>query len=474
MDRERAGRDTNLTSDIVKNMNRTYPQGGVFKNKLKTNMKKTMTVGAVAIALLTAMSCSQTETDVLIETGSDDDQVALGISPNLRVDAGTKVATKSVVSGDLIAYDAAKYADDAPGLGVLVTNSGSTGWYTPDGTDYTGHHVWYMGNEKGAGWISIKAKGNTFALTREAPYYLTKTIGKVYAYYPYDATITSSLSGISSEADLKIPVAIVASGTIDATKNNAKKYWNNSAWTSSKSTDLVNLSLATEKDYLYFAGTDGRNVNNGRADGEAPVLPEADPDNMNANNPGYKINLDMRHGLSMISFRVYDGGKLTTADVNFTKFQVKNSAAGASPFKMGGGSMSLVDGAITGVSTAGDINRTVTGYVLMRQVEGGETEGEHAFVSTGTTTTSINGKTVSKSVSAIVYPTVFSDGDIEAVITLKEGSNSAVDYTIALPGNTWEANSNYIYTLSAGRNKLTVMDVTVEAWADEEQEEIPL
>lgn len=434
-----------------------------------------MRMGAMAIALLTAVSCSETETDVVIETGGDD-QVALGITPNLKVDAGTKTATKSVVSGDLITYDAARFSDTdvVPGLGVLVTSSNSNGWYTPDGTDYAGHHVWYMGNDKGAGWISIKTKGNTFVLTKEAPYYLTKTIGKVYAYYPYDASITGNLSSISSESDLKIPVTILASGAIDATKNNAKKYWNNSTWTSTKSTDLVNLSLTTEKDYLYFAATEGRYVNNGRADGQTPVLPDADPDNMNANNPGYKINLDMKHALSMISFRVYDGGKLSTNQVKFTKFQVKNNATGTSPFKMGNGSMSLVNGAITGVSSNGDINRTITNYVLMRQVDESGTEGEYAFKSTGSSSTGTNGKTVSKTVSAIIYPTEFADNDIEAVITLQEGSDPVVEYTIALPGTNWEANSNYIYTLSAGRNKLTVMDVTVEAWNDEEQEEIPL
>lgn len=438
-------------------------------------MRKTMTMGVMAITLLAAVSCSEAETDVVIGSGNDD-QVALGISPNLKVNAGTKTVTKSVVSGDLITYDAAKYgnADDAPGLGVLVANSGTTGWYTPDGTDYTGHHVWYMGNEKGAGWISIKTKGNTFALTKEAPYYLSKTVGKVYAYYPYDAAITNSLSSISSESDLKIPVTILANGTIDASKNNAKKYWNNGNWSTAKSSDMVNLSLATEKDYLYFAGTEGRFVNNGRADGQLPVLPDADPDNMNTNNPGYKIILDMKHALSMISFRVYDGGKLSANDVKFTKFQVKNTNAGTNLFKMGGGFMSLTDGTITGVSSNGDISRTITNYILMRQVDEGGTEGENAFKSTGTSSSGTNGKTVSKTVSAIIYPTTFGDTDIEAVITLQEGSSTAVEYTIALPGNQWEANNNYIYTLSAGRNKLTVMDVTVEAWNDNEQDEIPL
>lgn len=429
---------------------------------------KTTTMWVMAIALVAATSCSETETDV-IDSG-DDDQIALGITPNLRVEAGTKSATKSVVSGDAITYT--NYTDDAPGLGVLITNEAVNGWYVPDGTDYTGHHVWYMGDEKGANWISIQEKGVTFDDTDESPYYLTKEIGKVYAYYPYDAAITKTLTNGSAEADLKIPVTVLSSGEINAQRNNAKKYWNAGAWASTARADLANLCLPAEKDYLYFAAEGGRYVNNGRADGFSPVTPEDEPDNLGTDNPGYKINLDMKHAMAMVSFRVYDGGRLSDNDVNFTKFTIKNHAGGTNLFKTGSGKMSLTDGTITETITTTELSRTITNYVLMRQVEAGE--GEHAFIKTGTTTSGINGKTVSKSVSAIVYPVNFGENEIDLEITLQEGNNTPVVYPVTLTGNQWEPNNNYIYTLSAGRNKLTVMDVSVEAWADNEQDEIPL
>ena len=108
----------------------------------------------------------------------------------------------------------------------------------------------------------------------------------------------------------------------------------------------------------------------------------------------------------------------------------------------------------------------------MRQVESGE--GQYAFIQTGTTPSGINGKTVSKSVSAIVYPVNFGDNEIDLEITLREGNNAPVVYPVTLAGTQWDPNNNYIYTLSAGRNKLTVMDVSVEPWADNEQDEIPL
>lgn len=171
----------------------------------------------------------------------------------------------------------------------------------------------------------------------------------------------------------------------------------------------------------------------------------------------------MKHAMAMVSFRVYDGGRLSDNNVNFTKLEIKNTDGGTSPFKTGSGTMSLVDGTIGGSLSVGTVVRTITNYILMRQVDETGTEGEYAFKSTGTSMSTINGKTVSRTVSAIVYPTTFSDGDINAIITLKEGNNAEVTYPVSLPGNVWEANNNYIYTFSAGRNKLTVVDVTVEA-----------
>ena len=294
----------------------------------------------------------------------------------------------------------------------------------------------------------------------------------MYAYYPYDPDLSLS---INKESDLKIPVTVLSSGEIDATANNAKKYWKTNAWAATAKADLVNLSLSTEKDYLYFAGEAGRYVNNGRASGQTPVASDADPDNTNENNPGYKINLDMKHAMTMISFRVYDGGHLSDKDVNFTKFEIKNHTGGSNLFKTGDGKMALTDGAITGTSTTTGLSRTVTNYILMRQIDEEGTEGEHAFISTGTSTSSINGKNVSRTVSAVIYPiATFDDNEIDVEITLQESSGSSVVYPITLPGNAWEAGNNYIYTFSAGRNKLTIMDVAVEAWVDNEQDEIPL
>ena len=432
-------------------------------------MKTITTKWAMLIALVTAVSCTEIETGIDPEPDGGNGQVALGINPNLKVDAGLKSTTKAVVSGSAITYT--DYST-APGLGVVVTNSDATDWYSPDASSsgYTGPHVWYMGDAKGENWISITEKGLSYDPKNEKPYYLKETIGKVYAYYPYDVNALSSLLSINSESDLKIPITVIASGEMDASANNVNKIWNATSWSANKNKG-VSLSLTTEKDYLYFDGTEGgRNVNNGRAKGQIPFDPESGPNNTDANNPGYLINLAMKHAMAMVSFRVYDGGNLSDNDVNFTKFEIKNHQNSSNLFKTGTGKMALADGAISDNSTTGALSRTITNYVLMKQIKEGE-QSDKAFIEDKTTT----GQAVSKKVSAIVYPIAgFGDNEIDVVITLQEGDNTPVEYTVTLPAHEWTAGSNCIYTFSAGRNKLTVMDVTVEDWVEDEQPDISL
>ena len=438
-------------------------------------MKTIMTKWAMLIALVTAVSCTETETGIDPEPGGGNGQVALGINPNLKVDAGLKSTTKAVVSGSAITYT--DY-DTAPGLGVVVTSSDATGWYSPDvsSSGYTGHHVWYIGDVKGENWISIESKGLSYDPKNEKPYYLTETVGKVYAYYPYDENALSSLSNISGEGSLKIPVSVLASGDIDAATNNANKIWNssNGSWGNNNAANkAINLSDTGEKDYLYFAAEGGgRYVNNGRAKNQTPFDPEQGPKNTDVANPGYQINLDMKHAMAMVSFRVYDGGNLSSNDVKITKFVIKNHEGSSNSYiKSGSGKMSLSDGIISDNTSTGTLTRNITNYILMKQIKDGE-QSDKAFIENKST---VNGQLVSKKVSAIVYPvTSFGENEIDVVITLQEGVNTAVDYTVTLPAYQWPAGTNCIYTFSAGRNKLTVMDVTVTEWEEDEPDDIPL
>lgn len=438
----------------------------------------------MSVVLLTAVSCSQTETD--FNSVDANTPVSLGVSATMKGSAQSKAITRSVVDGTKITYDANKYADAYanPGIGVVLTNKEANGWYGNTTSGYGGNHIWYIADENGDGWKSIlkDAKGSSYSDAPVVPYFMTAEVGQVYAYYPYDKDFAAT-GAVPAALQLKAPLLATSSTaaeiTIDAATSNAKKVWGGSSW-DNNTTDKLNLSLSApnDKDYMYFDGTDGRYVNNGRAAGQPPILPADPGDNTSDVNPGYKIDLAMKHALSMVSFRVYDGGNLSSNQVTLTKFVIKN-VAGKDNFKVSGKQMALADGAISNISgepTAGELVRNVTNYTLMRQIQpGGESESATAFIAAA----GVNAQTVTKSVSAIVYPQTFTTDEIQVVVTLDsqdQGISGDYPAILTVPNDGgWEAGKNYIYTLSAGRNRLTVVGVSVTDWTDEEVTgEIPL
>lgn len=442
-------------------------------------MKTTFIMGAMSVALLTAVSCSETETDINPAGGGSDTQAALGVNATVRTDG----MTKAVVDYKKITYPDNQYtdADYAPGLGVVLTNSDATAWYNDAISGYGGHHIWFMGDKDGANWTSITGKGTGFGNADTKDYNLSVEVGRVYAYYPYDTNITSSLPAGTTfaEDDLKIPVSVKTTGTIEAATSNADKVWDagTSKWISkdvTKGDYIVTLADKSEKDYLYFdggatGGTISRYVNNGHAGNAA-----ASNNNEDATNPGSAITLAMKHACSMVSFRVYDGGNLGTAGaVKFTKFKIEDN--GGSFLNVANGTMLLKDGSMGfTASTAGSIERTVNEYTLVQQIPSGA-ETENTFIEN--TGDGVTGASVSKIVSAIVYPTDFSSpstSSLKLTVTLKEGTNAAQEYTVNIPAKNWEANKNYLYTLSAGRNKLSITDVTVTEWTVVNGGELPL
>lgn len=428
-----------------------------------------MVMGAFAAFFLAAAGCSENETELGGGDGNNSEKVMLGVTTELGG------ITKAAVAGTAITYEEADYAT-VPGLGIYITNKDLTDWYAPDaGGVYTkqGKAVWFMGDKLGKAWKSIQTRGASFDAATEVPYYLTKEVGQVYAYYPYDPGIAVISSVGAAGANLKIPVTVKETGTIDAAVNNANKVYKSGKWTTNTDAKKI-LGDTDEKDFLYFAAADGRYINNGRADGQPLFDPTAGPNNSDPDNPGYQVNLDMRHGMSMISFRVYDGGSLSDNASTFTKLVVRDKA-GVGVFKTGAASLSLLDGSILtpAADGTGILTRTVTNYTLMRQLEEGETESETAFVDAGSGNNRIWAQTVCRHISALVYPLTFNDNEIEVEITLNVDSKDQV-FKVNLPGITWDNNTNYVYTLRAGRNKLEVVSVSVEDWLIQNEPEIPL
>ena len=155
----------------------------------------------------------------------------------------------------------------------------------------------------------------------------------------------------------------------------------NGSWGNNNAANrAINLSDTDEKDYLYFAAEGGgRYVNNGRAKNQTPFDPEQGPKNTDADNPGYLINLDMKHAMAMVSFRVYDGGNLSSNDVKFTKFVIKNHDGSSNSYiKTGNGKMLLSDGTISDNTSTGTLTRNITNYILMKQIKDG-VQSDKAF-----------------------------------------------------------------------------------------------
>lgn len=432
--------------------------------------------GAISVALLTAVSCSQTETDIFPAGGGDaGTTTALGVTASVNGGADTK----AVVDYDKILYPGGVYAD-APGLGVVLTNKDANGWYDASLSNYGKNHIWFMGDANGQHWVSIDGRGTSYDDATKKDYNLSTEVGRVYAYYPYDATITLPSGPTFVEADLKIPVSVKASGSIDAAISNANKVWDatSTSWKDKTiTTHIVGLADTGEKDYMYFDGYKadgttqiGRYVNNGHAGNQ----PSANT-NTDATNPGSTIRLTMKHALAMVSFRVYDAGNLGEAGkVELVEFKIEDNAG--SFLNTANGTMALSNGDITSTTTAGSIIRTVTNYTLVQQIPSG-TQSEFKFIENPTD--QITGKTVSKIVSALVYPTNFTAGNLKLSVKLKDSSNPSstpveTAYNVNLPGKNWERNKHYIYTLSAGRNKLDIVSVDVKTWDVVEEGELPL
>lgn len=413
---------------------------------------------AALAALLTVASCSENETI----PGPDTDVtggVALGVTTGVL-----NTHTRAVVEGAAITYTESDYATAAKGVGIAILNADGTDQYEANNiVEYAkGTPVWFMGDAQGKNWKAISALGATFAGATAKPYYLTESVGTVYAYYPYTATVTGS-----KKEDLSIGCSIQKTAVVTingGTVNNADMTWDTgtSKWvsnTAAKGTSGRVIANADETDYLFFDGTE-RYVNNGRAALTEPA------GNGDATNPGYTITLNMAHALTMVSFRVYNDGTLDGAGL-FTKFEIKNASGKTALQTTGSAAMKLTDGTITGLnagSASDAISRTIAGYTIPKEIKSGDEDADHYIVQ-GTGTSAVTGAKVCRKVSALLYPVAaIQEGDLLAVLTI-----DGKEYTVNIPADagSWAAGSNYLYTVRASRRALDITEVTVTPWATE-------
>ena len=372
----------------------------------------------IAMAAATITGCSKNE------DGRGDS------SPQQPLNVLTSVNTKAPVEGNGLPQNSVigvHVVEDATPTTVYSGASAGTGGNLSDGQNVRFTNVSGVNT-----WEALDAtSGNPARLV------LNNTLGRVYAYYPYAPTVT----GIGDAAT--IPVGIQATGEIDALLAPVKS-----------SADFYAIALGYENDYLYEASATRATVSS-TTTSTAP--------------------LSFNHAMARVSFLLYTGfGAPTVSGLDDDKyylesFTIKNKS-GKSQFQANGTvTMTISNGTLTGVTSGGEVSRTVKNYAMVRSTAEGETEN----------TTAIN---ASKAVSCLVYPhasftsATLNGKDIidgmEVVFGIKKSTNGEITYyAVPLPvtagtSDKWLAGNNYTYTVKLSGAALSIETVQVTKWND--------
>lgn len=399
--------------------------GNIF-NQILFAMKK---LAVIALSAAAIIGCSKENTN----PGPDATAQKLNVL--------TSIQTRSAIDGTTMPVGSA--------IGVQLTDELGTGAFngialTPTGEGYytdannvrfineAGENLWVSKTEDGADKLLMMTGANK---------------GKVYAYYPY----TASLTGLGTAAT--IPVSILNSGEIDVT--------NVEAGEPSVENDIDKYPAVTaeeEIDYLWHT-----------------------PDeNMVSAQTTSTAKLNFNHALARVSFRVYTSFAAKQAVsgeegsyyalVGYTIKNKTNSNELHAVFE--GATMNISTGAITGTTAGGEIQRTVKGYKMEKAISAEE---------------ETNTGKAAKRVSNLLFPlATITDGNsdnksdkIELVLHIAKVSqdteiedvdaSTAVGYAVPFDVTTvkaWEAGKNYTYTIKFTGSSLSVESVNVAAWTE--------
>lgn len=327
--------------------------------------------------------------------------------------------------------------------GVALTKSAITGWENDNkiavfatGNDYT------SGND----YAVYTYNGTTWSNTTINKIYLTHETATIYAYYPSTLSKPTDTStptvgitvfeGDGSSANAKYP---------SLTKlNNADKVWNSTSWTNN---DKVSTLITADGEIDYLWAEDAESVGN-----QATASNGKKTSSINAS-----VKLNMKHALSMVSFRIYNDGTYA-GDGNLTQIVLQNSASNNVLSKGSSPTMSLKNGSITENSVVKATYRRgftdASGYAIPKKGKDNATTEENA-------------KEAAKKFSILVLPdgnTKFDKNKIEVVFTI-----DGTDYPVALTDPSdddgkWIAGKNYLYTAKLSGKELTISSVTVSEW----------
>lgn len=368
-------------------------------------MDKVLFTSITLLAAFTFAGCSnETDSDLIDPT----DAVELGITAGVSLtksaiqggdgDAGKQNGTASTIMQNVaIRATGADYTSDKSNDNAIYTQSG--GVWTREGTS------------------------NKIMLTSN-----TATIYAFHPAYSFDANGNKTANPIAVSGTLAptggatIPVSIFEGGNGAAGSPTQKV--NSTITDADNSTNGTILSAPGETDYLYEGSATRPTASNGKSD---PTIDE-------------KVDLNMKHALAMLSFRIYKDESYKNAGL-LTVIKLDNSSGTV----LNKGTSATMDIATGAVAVAGIAGAVFTRLIGAAGVTLGDSDaGAHQY-------------------SILVFPETSqtSKNTVRVTFTIDDA-----DYSVALPSELiqWEAGKNYLYTAKLAGRALSIENVKVEKW----------
>ena len=263
---------------------------------------------------------------------------------------------------------------------------------------------------------------------------LTSSIATIYAFhpaYPLDVNGNKTATAIAvtgtpaPTGGATIPVSLFEGG--EGASGSPTQKANSTITDADNSSGVTILSAPGETDYLWEGSATRPTASNGKADA----------------NIDYMVDLNMKHALSMLSFRIYkdatykNTGKLTKIKLNNASGTVLNKGISAT--------MDIATGAVVVTGTSG---ANFTRFIGTNGVTLGDSEtGAHRY-------------------SILVFPesSATAKNTVQVTFTIDNA-----DYTVLLPVASiqWSAGKNYLYTAKLTGKALSIENVKVSKWGAE-------
>lgn len=357
------------------------------------------------LATLSTVSCSNEDAPNLYTPATDPEAVELGVTAGVAL-------TKSAIQGG--EGEAGKQNGEGPTIMQNVAIRAT-------GDDYTSGNNNAIYTQSGGTWTR-EGNDNKIMLTSN-----TATIYAFHPAYPFDTngnkgTTAITVTGTGDNAT--IPISLFEGG--EGTSGSPTQKVNSTITDADNASSGIILSAPGEVDYMWEGSASKPTASNGKK------------------NAGIdeKVDLNMKHALSMVSFRIYNDGSYKNTGA-LTMIKLDNSS-GTVLNKGTSATMNISTGAVTVTGTGG---ATFTRLIGSGVTIGSTEAGAHRY-------------------SILVFPETSETAKNTVQVTFTIDDD---DYPVDLPSKAikWEAGNNYLYTAVLSGKELSITSVKVAKWGDE-------